>query len=360
MRASVIVAVLPEYRHHFLVELRRSLEERGDELVLVAGDTHLDATVRSGTHEGVVVQPSRHLMRRRLLWQKGVLRFVRGADVVVVDLNPRSITAWLLIALCKARGRRVLVWGHINPRQGPSSKTAPLRKLMREAADGVISYTWTDADQARRESVKLGIWVAANGLYPAEKLGWDREGVRSRALYVGRLEPPKKPALALEAFALAVGRLPATARLTFVGDGSLRPSLERRVHELGLGCRVDFLGHVGDFESLRSLYSETVVSLSPGYVGLSLTQSLGFGVPMIVADDEPHAPEVELLSESSGMTFSADDVEDLARSIIQAHTGELTWDHAGIARSIGETYSSTAMASGFELALRDEPQVRAR
>lgn len=356
MKAAVIVAVLPEYRASFLDEVHELLDDGDDTLVAVAGDSHLDGTVRSAHHRGVHRVQNRHLLGRRLLWQRGALRLVRGADVVVTDLNPRSLTAWLLVARGRATGTRTLVWGHVHPRQGPQARTAPLRRAMRRLAHGVISYTWTDAEVVRAERPPDTVWVAANGLYRSAQLAWEPGAERDAILYVGRLEPNKKPALALEAFATALPTLPRAARLVFVGDGSLRPGLEVLARDLDVTDRVEFRGHVGDVEELRTLYASAAASVSPGYAGLSLTQSLGFGVPMIVADDEPHAPEIELLTSDTGRYFAAGDAEALAREYVAAFHDDDRWDHEAISRSVRETYSSSAMAAGFVQALRGVPQ----
>lgn len=46
-------------------------------------------------------------------------------------------------------------------------------------------------------------------------------------------------------------------------------------------------------EDIYDVYANALVSVSPGYVGLSLTQSLSFGVPMLIAIDEAHVPEID-------------------------------------------------------------------
>jgi glycosyltransferase involved in cell wall biosynthesis len=125
---------------------------------------------------------------------------------------------------------------------------------------------------------------------------------------------------------------------------------------LGIDHRVDFLGHISDLDHLRSLYSESVVSVSPGYVGLSLTQSLGFGVPMLAADNEPHAPEVELLSDETGAFFAAGDPDSLAAQIIDAYRAPTRWDGQKLVETVRSRYSSTAMAEGFARALAGRPQ----
>ncbi|MFE4727232.1 glycosyltransferase [Microbacterium sp. NPDC056736] len=356
MRAVVAVAVLPEYRSNFIDHLRDAFTASGDVIEFRAGSTHLDETVRTLRRPGVHVSASYGLVGRRLLWQSGVIGKLADADVVVVDLNPRSLTAWAALLTGRLRKRRTLVWGHILPRKGAGARTVPLRRAMRRMADGVISYTWSDSSIVRSEDPATPVWVAANGLYPVEDLGWSRLTARNLALVVGRLEPSKRPELALDAFAIALPRLPQDARLVYVGEGSLLDPLRSRAEELGLHDRIEFRGHVGDYALLREIYSSAVVSLSPGYAGLSLTQSFGFGVPVLVADDEPHAPEIELFHPGeNGEFFRARDADSLAQRLVDAFLGS-AWDHEEIVATVGRRYSSTAMAEGFENALRNREQ----
>jgi glycosyltransferase involved in cell wall biosynthesis len=81
---------------------------------------------------------------------------------------------------------------------------------------------------------------------------------------VGRLEEIKGPHVLLEAFARAVGQRPG-ARLVFVGDGSLRGTLESTVRGKGLAGRVSFTGTRPDIPCVMSGLDILVLpSLSEG------------------------------------------------------------------------------------------------
>ena len=67
----------------------------------------------------------------------------------------------------------------------------------------------------------------------------DDDGVT--ILHVGRLVEKKGTGLLVEAFA-PVRRANPAARLVIIGEGPLRPSLQRHAARLGLGDAVDFLG----------------------------------------------------------------------------------------------------------------------
>ena len=59
-------------------------------------------------------------------------------------------------------------------------------------------------------------------------------------VWVGRLDEPKNPLLALESWALMAQQ--ERPMLRFIGDGPLRSVLEDRCRELGLAHCVEFLG----------------------------------------------------------------------------------------------------------------------
>jgi glycosyltransferase involved in cell wall biosynthesis len=94
--------------------------------------------------------------------------------------------------------------------------------------------------------------LAATPLYaPPQLVGRYRcDGYAGFLLAPGRLEPTKRPELALRALALATKQ----ARLKLTGEGPLRRDLERLTAELGIADRVDFLGFVAE-EELVALYA---------------------------------------------------------------------------------------------------------
>ena len=101
------------------------------------------------------------------------------------------------------------------------------------------------------------ISVVYNGVSPGRfQLKVDVAAVRRRyavgpldplILFCGRLAHQKAPDLLLEAFP-AVLNYYGAAKLVFAGDGDMRPSLERRAHQLGVAHAARFLGYRADKE----------------------------------------------------------------------------------------------------------------
>jgi glycosyltransferase involved in cell wall biosynthesis len=351
-RVVLVQTLIPDYRTPFLREL---LAKLGSELVLISGTEDWSVDVSPADDVPYVHVRNRYFGRRQLLWQSGVLRPALTAHVTVLGLNPRIVSSWVALVGRRIRGRRTVLWGHAWPRRGSASRTDVIRKLMRRLADTMIVYTETEATQLRATSSSIDVVAAPNALYPMEEIGPEISGRPTDFLFVGRLNPAKKPELLLEAFRLAEPSLPRDVRLVFVGDGPLRDNLETRARTAGLTDRVVLLGHLSDTDSLRRAYGQAIASVSPGYVGLSVIQSLGYGVPMLVARDEPHAPEIEAVVEGeNAMLFREDTPESLAALLVAAAEHREHWlaRRSSIAAQIRSTYCVENMVAAFISGLR--------
>ncbi|MDQ0094666.1 glycosyltransferase [Paeniglutamicibacter psychrophenolicus] len=185
------------------------------------------------------------------------------------------------------------------------------------------------------------------------------DGDRHCLIYVGRFEKAKKLDLVIRAFALATDRMEG-AKLLLIGGGSMEERLREICSELGLGVDlVEFVGWIDDVEDLRTYYSRSFASASPGFAGLGLTQSLGFGIPMIVAEDEEHSPEIELGTDGRVSWFASDNPAQMADKIV------VRWQSRGnvpieeASAFVRNRYSADAMSKGLAAALtgRDETYV---
>lgn len=99
---------------------------------------------------------------------------------------------------------------------------------------------------------------------------------------VGRLAPQKGQLLLLDAFAEVVAG-GDDARLVLAGDGELRPAIEARIAELGLGDRVCITGWVGS-DQVRELLGESRALLLPSFAeGLPVVimEAFALGRPVI-------------------------------------------------------------------------------
>jgi glycosyltransferase involved in cell wall biosynthesis len=134
-----------------------------------------------------------------------------------------------------------------------------------------------------------------------------------RLLAAGRMVPQKRFDNLLRAFAQVKH---ADAQLTILGEGPLRPMLERLAQSLGIGTRVHMPGYVGDI--IPSLRQSDLFVLSSDYEGLPAVIFESFACNVPVATTESFFAARELLgSADSCAIVPIGDPEALAKAIDQ-------------------------------------------
>ena len=319
-RVSIAIqqTIIPDYRMGLFRLLR---EHWGDQFQIYAGEADFGRSPVSTSDAWKCFQRINnvYLFGHRFLWQVGSLRALLSADVTVLNANMRVLSGVFVQGIRKLIGRPTVLWGHV---QGQNAFASILRGLYLRSCDGFIAYTESQAELLRERYPWLKVWVAANSCVSSSDcvpvIAESRE--LNSFLYVGRLVEAKKVRLLLDGFIQAREQslISDSIRLVFVGDGAERPVLEARANEAGVSDVVDFKGHVSAVETLRSYYRTAICSVSSGYVGLSATQSFSFGVPMLIADDEFHSPEIEACKEGfNAMFFSSNNANSLAHKLGQ-------------------------------------------
>jgi glycosyltransferase involved in cell wall biosynthesis len=107
------------------------------------------------------------------------------------------------------------------------------------------------------------------------------------ALYVGRMSTQKGPDLLLEAVP-GILEYRSDAKIVFVGDGDMRPYLERRAYELGVSHAVRFLGAMSPDGDLLNLYKSADVVCVPSRnepFGMVILEAWAAGKPVVVTEN---------------------------------------------------------------------------
>ena len=159
-------------------------------------------------------------------------------------------------------------------------------------------------------------------------------------LAVGSLIPQKNHALLLEAIARV--RAVRAVRLVVLGEGPLRPELERRILELGLTGVVDL--HGTDTNPYRYMARCDAFVLSSDWEGLPgvLIEAVGIGANTI-STDCPSGPREILDGGRHGRLVEPGDPEALARAILAALEAPIRPTAAA-----WEPYTGTAAAQAYE------------
>ncbi|MDB6427908.1 glycosyltransferase family 4 protein [Curtobacterium sp. 20TX0008] len=347
VKFGLYLAVLPSYRNACIEYLRLVLRE---DVKIWVSEAHLDSTVRTGIPAAWFSETRMLRWRGRVFLQTDHLLAAARAASLIVDLNPRSLTAWLLLVVRRLLRRPTAVWGHLHGQNGPTSKTAHLRLLMRRLATGTIVYTYSSKELAKLELPKQPVFVASNALYFKRDIFVEDAPQRNSVLYVGRFVQSKKVDLLIRGFAV-LAQEDNEVQLELVGGGGEEAHLRSLADALGISSRVIFHGWKNSPNDLREIYSRAFTSVSPGFVGLQITQTIGFGVPICIARREPHSPEVELATEMNAEWFDSDDPSSLAGALRRVRSAETTVLRDELSQTVRDNYSAERMAEGLIQAL---------
>lgn len=246
-----------------------------------------------------------------------------------------------------------------------SSGQRALKRGELARADAVTAVSAAVADSVARDYgvPRSRLRVIPNGAdLPDEEAEWGparaiREALGATALRplwvcAARLEEQKGHAMLFEALA-ELRRRGRVFTCALAGEGSLRPALERRVEELGLGAFVRFLGQVEEIGPL--LLAADAVLLPSRWEGLPLTllEALARARP-VVATAVGGIPEV-IEDGVSGRLVPPDDPAAFAaalESFQQKPDAAFRLGRAG-ARVVAESYTWAHVAEEFE-SLYDE------
>ncbi|MFO7171402.1 MAG: glycosyltransferase family 4 protein [Bacillota bacterium] len=226
--------------------------------------------------------------------------------------------------------------------------------------DLVVAPSTAVASYLRGLGVEVPVEVIPTGVdvqkFSSGRRGWLRKrlGLGPEvpvALYAGRLGREKNLDLLLDAFRLVEERCP-DCRLALAGDGPLRPHLEARVADLGLGGRVHFLGAVPP-EAMADCYAGAdlfVFASTTETQGLVILEAMAAGLP-VVAVAGPGVEDV-VTSGSDGLL-----VPPAAPVMAEAMVRLLTdparrQGMAAAARAKAAAYSAGAMAGRLAAAYR--------
>jgi glycosyltransferase involved in cell wall biosynthesis len=329
-RIAVIYHFFPHYRRPILRELNASdcykyefwgSHDKFDGIEPYVGEQDL-----------IINQLSTRLTRRGRYSVSGYWKplFDGKISALIILGNPNILATWLIAAVGRLLGKKILFWSHGWLRKENCFK-ALARRFYFRLSHRVLVYN----ERAREIGIASGypknlIKVVYNSLdwLTAQQLigGFDEAAVKSER---SRYLPNQSYALLVcvarhteacrfDLLLTAMAKLDKQSRkfaLVLVGDGPKRMALEEQAQQLGL-C-VYFTGAIYDEARLSTLIYSADVTVSPGKSGLTAIHSLMYGTPVITHGDfDVQMPESEaIVPGKSGLFFRSGDADDLARAI---------------------------------------------
>jgi colanic acid/amylovoran biosynthesis glycosyltransferase len=254
----------------------------------------------------------------------------RPYDIVHCHHGPVALVGARLRQLGVVRGGLVATFHGSDANAMPRIRGARLYDPLFRAADLVTVNSEflrgrlreLGAPERRLVRLPMGVEPAAFAPVPNARtpVARGRTGDEIRLLSVARLVEEKGISIAVRAVARLASRYPGL-RYQVVGDGPLRPSLERLAATLGVSARVTWLGALPR-DRVREYYARAHVFALPGIVarsgaqesqGVALLEAQASGLP-VVASAVGGIPE-SLLDGKSGFLVPERDVEALAERV---------------------------------------------
>lgn len=267
----------------------------------------------------------------------------------VIRLRPEWIVCTganrLIVALLAAfvSGVKLAIWEHFPV---TSSVTRLRGRIARMIASVVASriVTLTKSDQDLYATLYAPAGTVSR--IPNIVLSPGPNGAvrRKEILAMGRFSREKGFDLLLEAWSLAIPRLPDWT-LRIVGDGKMREQLVRQASTLGIATRVIFAPFSDDPFSLFSVCGIFVLSSRFECLPLALIEAMTCGAPCI-SFDCPNGPREVIRNGVNGVLAPAEQVDALANSIVKLGENPMLRQRLGnAARFVSKNFSEPLIAA---------------
>jgi glycosyltransferase involved in cell wall biosynthesis len=190
-----------------------------------------------------------------------------------------------------------------------------VEKMALKFADEVHVYSRTDFDRVKRIQPKAILETAwYNDL--VFKLP-NEETLRNKIIWVGRLEKPKNPILAVNVFS-ELKEISNDFRFQIIGSGSLLDDVRNEIIQLGMEMDIELVPPLQNFDLAKVLHSTAVLIQTSVFEGAPriLIEALACGAAIVsnVSGD----PENLLDSEDFGVRTESNTVEDFRVAILNA------------------------------------------
>ncbi|MCZ2128287.1 MAG: glycosyltransferase family 4 protein [Anaerolineales bacterium] len=302
-----------------------------------------------------------HLLNGRFYfcYQKGFIRWLEESqpDALILEANPRYLSAPAAVRWMRRRGRKVVGWGLGAPKQN-----AFWKQFIRQF-DGMLAYSQRGADEyAALGFLREKIFVAHNSVSPAPTFNPQPSTFNLQSstlnlhpttlnpqpaasiLFVGRLQARKR----VDSLIRACAEMESKPQLVVVGEGPEKGALQKLAREVYPSTEFVGAKHGAD---LIPYFQHADLFVLPGTGGLAVQEAMSYGLPIIVAKGD--GTQDDLVREKNGWQITPEDYGALVAALKNALTDRARLREMGKEsfRIVAEEINIQRMADVFVEAL---------
>lgn len=159
-----------------------------------------------------------------------------------------------------------------------------LNDFVHKRADAMIFYSQRAINlHIERGWSSKNLFVANNTVKVLE-LPYCKEG-RDSLLFIGTLYLEKGVQQLLDAYKAAYEENPQILKLNIVGGGVQLKVIRKWIEDNGLGSNIILKGPIYDIKTKSEIFQKSIACISPLQAGLSVLESMGYGVPFITSEN---------------------------------------------------------------------------
>ena len=213
-----------------------------------------------------------------------IARLCKGYDVVIA-LDSISIINYFVLGI-RPHKFKLLFWGIGAPASytrhyGEAGKLYyMISDFMEKRADALIFYAQEAIDLHVKRGFKGPQMFIAPNTTSVLKIEIKPE-LKDSIMFIGSLYLEKGLQILLDAYKSAYEFDKSIVKLNIVGGGEALPLIKQWVKDNNLEESIRILGPIYDNESKAGLFQKTLACISPLQGGLSVLESMGYGVPYI-------------------------------------------------------------------------------
>lgn len=313
---------------HYRKRIYQLIEKQYDCDFVFGIDRESVKTMDTSCLKHVVSENNVYIGKSPYFYQKSLIKNTRKYDVIINDLGPNCVSAWLMLLLSKMRGQKVYNWAH-----GWYGRETVMKILLKRIYFGLATGSFIYGEYAIRLMTEHGInpnkLHAIHNSLDYERHIKIRERLSESDVYtnhfgngnpvivmIGRLNFRKNLDLLYKAIAILRDK-GEVYNAVLIGDGEYKESLTELARELNLESQVWLYGACYDEEKNAELIYNSDLCVVPGDIGLTAIHAMTFGVPVITHNSFPnHGPEFETIKEGvTGAFFQHNDELSLADAI---------------------------------------------